>query len=221
MKLSSSTLSILKNFSGINQGLIINAGSELATMPREKSVYACAKLPESFPVSCQIWNLPLFLQVFSALDEPDIEWFEDHAILVSGPIRWKFVYGRNVEPVPPKYDDIKTKFKFDAEFQLTRDELIKITKMIGILGAETIDFSVKDGVASIDLKGSNSACDTLFTLKLDAEFDPDISVKVSILRGIFNVIQSSYTISVSDTSIMMYSGDWNLTYIMAGATVEE
>ena len=48
MKLSDFTSSVLRNFSGINSNLVINAGSVVKTMSESKTIMAVATVAEPF-----------------------------------------------------------------------------------------------------------------------------------------------------------------------------
>ena len=65
MKLSEQTVSILKNFSAINQNLIIKQGSEISTVSAMKNIVATAKVEEIFPVEFAIYDLNEFLSGLS------------------------------------------------------------------------------------------------------------------------------------------------------------
>ena len=53
MKLSEQTVSILKNFSTINQNLVIKEGSEILTVSAMKNIVSRAEVEET----CRICNL--------------------------------------------------------------------------------------------------------------------------------------------------------------------
>ena len=67
MKLSEQTVSILKNFSTINQNLVIKQGSEISTMSAMKNIVSKAKVDETFPVEFAIYDLNEFLSAMSLL----------------------------------------------------------------------------------------------------------------------------------------------------------
>ena len=48
MQLSKRTLDILKNYSNINEGIVIKTGNVISTVSGTKSVLAIAKIDESF-----------------------------------------------------------------------------------------------------------------------------------------------------------------------------
>ena len=49
MKLSKSTLDILKNFSNINQSICFKQGTELSTLSIQKNILSRANVEEAFP----------------------------------------------------------------------------------------------------------------------------------------------------------------------------
>ena len=49
MKLSNETKEVLKNFSTINQNLVIKEGSSISTMSAMKNIIANASVSENFP----------------------------------------------------------------------------------------------------------------------------------------------------------------------------
>ena len=49
MKLSEQTVNILRNFSTINQNILVKSGSQLQTMSTMKNILGTAAVPETFP----------------------------------------------------------------------------------------------------------------------------------------------------------------------------
>ena len=65
MKLSNETLTVLKNFSSINQGIQFKKGTKLTTVSSGKTVLAQAVLKDSFPQDFCVYDLNQFLSVHS------------------------------------------------------------------------------------------------------------------------------------------------------------
>ena len=61
MRLSNDTVAVLKNFSSINQNLVIKAGNEISTMSAMKNIVAKADVKETFPKDFAIYDLNEFL----------------------------------------------------------------------------------------------------------------------------------------------------------------
>ena len=57
MKLSNETLTVLKNFSSINQGIQFKQGTKLATVSAGKTVLAQANLKDNFPQDFCVYDL--------------------------------------------------------------------------------------------------------------------------------------------------------------------
>ena len=65
MKLSNETLTVLKNFSSINQGIQFKKGNKLTTVSSGKTVLAQANLKDEFPKEFCIYDLNEFLSIHS------------------------------------------------------------------------------------------------------------------------------------------------------------
>ena len=57
MKLSTQTTEVLKNFSTINQNIMIRSGDTLKTVSAMKNIVATAKVPDNFVREVPIYNL--------------------------------------------------------------------------------------------------------------------------------------------------------------------
>jgi len=103
LNISTDTLEILKNFSQINQNLLIKEGNKLSTIAAMKNVLAFAEVSEDFPVQCGIYDLNEFLGVVSLFDTPDIEFKKDHMLIEEGPNRSKYFFAdESLLVLPPK-----------------------------------------------------------------------------------------------------------------------
>ena len=81
MKLSTETISVLKNFSTINANLMVKAGSSLSTMSAMKNIVAKAEVTEEFLSDFAIYDLNEFLSALSLFDKPDLEFGNDFVII--------------------------------------------------------------------------------------------------------------------------------------------
>ena len=54
MKLSDNTLTILKNFAGINNSILVKQGNKLRTISVAKNILAEAEIGEEFPQFCSV-----------------------------------------------------------------------------------------------------------------------------------------------------------------------
>ena len=77
MKLSDSTLTVLKNFAGINNSILVKEGSQLRTISVAKNILAEADIPEDFPRDVAIYDLNQFLNGLSLHQDPNLDFTED------------------------------------------------------------------------------------------------------------------------------------------------
>ena len=82
MILNSETVSILKNFSTINQSLLIKQGSKLRSMSVMKNVLVEAQINEIFERDVAIYDLSQFLNCLSLIPGAEIE-LSDHSIVIT------------------------------------------------------------------------------------------------------------------------------------------
>ena len=93
MKLSAETLSLLKNFSAINQSIHVKPGTTLRTMKVMKNVLAEAEIKEEFETEFAIYNLNQFLNSFNILDDPELDFSnESYVVLKEGKKQIKYFY---------------------------------------------------------------------------------------------------------------------------------
>lgn len=84
MKLSNSTISLLKNFSTINQSILIKSGNQLRSISMAKNILAEAEIEEVFPQDFAIYELNQFLSGFSLHSDPELEFENDKYVLIKG-----------------------------------------------------------------------------------------------------------------------------------------
>ena len=73
MELSENTLNILRNFSGINQNMLIKQGSAIKTISEARNVVAKADVAEEFSKDFGIYDLNEFIGVMSLVDNQNLK----------------------------------------------------------------------------------------------------------------------------------------------------
>ena len=80
MKLSENTLTVLKNFAGINNSILVKQGNKLRTISVAKNILAEANITEEFPREFAIYDLNQFLNGLSLHQDPDLDFTEESYI---------------------------------------------------------------------------------------------------------------------------------------------
>ena len=132
MKLSESTLSLLKNFSTINQSILFKQGNKLRTISVMKNILAEATITEELPKDFGIYDLNQFLNGLGLHHQPDLDFANDgHVVIREGRMRTKYFFADpNVIITPPdKEISIPTE---DVKFELSTQQLDKLLKASAI-----------------------------------------------------------------------------------------
>ena len=88
MKLSDSTLSVLKNFSTINQSILFKQGKRLRTISVMKNILAEVTVEEEFPKDFGIYDLNQFLNGMGLHQSPELDFKNDsHVVIKEGTCR--------------------------------------------------------------------------------------------------------------------------------------
>ena len=82
MYLSPETVSVLKNFSTINQSILIRAGKQLRSMSVMKNILVEAEILEEFEKDVAIYDLNQFLNCLSLIPGAEVS-LEDNSIVIS------------------------------------------------------------------------------------------------------------------------------------------
>ena len=135
MKLSNETISVLKNFSTINQNLVIKSGNKIATMSAMKNIVAKAEVIEDFPQTFAIYDLNEFLSAISLFSKPELEFENDFVMITEEGTSKSLKYwysDPSVVTTPTK--DI-TMPESALTFTITDSQLASIRKASGALKA--------------------------------------------------------------------------------------
>ena len=77
MNLTDKTLTILKNFAGINNSILVKQGNQLRTISVAKNILAEANIEEEFPRQFGVYDLNQFLNGLSLHQDPDLDFTEE------------------------------------------------------------------------------------------------------------------------------------------------
>lgn len=216
MKISNETLDVLKNFSQINTGLVVKAGSEINTISPQKNILARAKVSESFPTEFAVYDLTSFLGVLSMYkDSPEVD-FGNESLTVNGyGGRSKIVYRyteKSLILTPP--DKNLALPSEDVTFTLSVDDLTHLKRAAAILQSPEIKVDVEDGkifVSAIDMK--NNAANVM---RLEVGSTNASSVSVILKTENLKLMDLTYNVTICTKGISKFeSADGRLTYWIA------
>ena len=167
MKLSGSALSLLKNFSTINQSILFKQGNKLRTVSVMKNILAEATIAEEFPRDFGIYDLNQYLNGLSLHNDPELNFEADNYVVIKeGRSRSKYFFADPNCIVTPPEDSITLPTE-DVSFQLSTEQLDKLLKAAAIYQLPDLSVEGGDGVVKVlvrDKKNDTSVSYTHLTL---------------------------------------------------------
>ena len=92
MEFSDNTMSVLRNFSDINQNILVKEGNILKTISEARNVLSTAELDDSFPKCFGVYDLSEFIGVLGLVDKPNLSFEEDYMTINDSTGRTKIKY---------------------------------------------------------------------------------------------------------------------------------
>ena len=213
MKLSDSTVNILKNFSNINQSLLFKEGKKLRTISVMKNILAEVEVTEEFPKDFGIYDLNQFLNGLSLHQSPELDIENDsYMVIREGKMRSKYFFADpNVIISPPEKDIVLT--SEEIAFDLTTQQLDKLLKASAVYQLPDLSVVGENGVVKLvvsDRKNDTSNDFSIIVGETEHKFSFNFKVEnIKILPG-------SYNVSISKKLLSKFvNSDKNLTYWIA------
>ena len=200
MKLSTETISVLKNFSTINANLMVKAGSSLSTMSAMKNIVAKADVTEEFPSDFAIYDLNEFLSALSLFGKPDLEFGNDFVIITEEGTSKSLKYwfsDPSVVTTPSKEISMPST---ELTFNLSSDTLNEITKAAAVIGVP--DMALSGGKLMVTDKKNSTA--NAYETSLDVG---DIAAEYKFWFKVENlkVMPGAYDVEVSSKKISHFT----------------
>jgi hypothetical protein len=213
MKLSDNTLTILKNFAGINNSILVKQGNRLRTISVAKNILAEAEITEEFPRDFAIYDLNQFLNGLSLHQDPDLDFTEEsHITIREGKRRVKYFFADPNVIISPPEKEIQLPSQ-DVCFQLDSVTLEKLIKAAAVYQLPDLSAVGETGVIRLvvrDKKNDTSNEYSIVVGETDKEFTFNFKVEnIKIIPGAYDVVVSSKLLSQFTNS------KYNLKYYIA------
>lgn len=214
MQISSDTISILKNFSAINNMLLLREGNVIHTISAGSNVFARATVAEEFPKEVAIYDLPSLLGILTLTADMDVD-FEENSMHISkdgGTFEYFYAEPEVMQPKIDKWPTKSPKTENVFSFSLTAQDLQTLTKSAGILDVKSMVIegdgkTVTLKISDPKMVGSNSYRRTLG--------DTDKEFKAVVQFDNLRVIPDSYDLNLSTRALHFSSTTRDLQYWFA------
>lgn len=212
---TSELVKLLKNYAGIQNSVLLRAGSRQTTMSTSKSLFALSEFGTPLPQDVGIYDLNTFLGTLSLFSKPEIE-FDGNVMVVSDVSGAKVKY-RMSDPsnllVPPA-DEPGNRLQAEnpsVVLSLSSDTLQRLNKSVSVLGLNgpsgLISFSVAGDQVTIRAYDEKNPAAHTFELKLA---EKDVTVLKDFTRDLH--FRTSYMSMLLDGGYHVSLSDWKYGY---------
>lgn len=218
MKLSNETLTVLKNFAGINSGIEFKKGNKIATISSTKTVLAKATLPDDFPQDFCIYDLNQFLSVHSLNKEPELDFDTQNVIFKAGRSKTNYrMTSKNMIVSPPE-KELKLP-AVDGSFTLRDEDLAQALKNASVLQSPNLAF-MSDGksisVTVFNAKDDSAHTNTTVIATVGENETEYQKFKAVFLVENFKMIPGTYNVEISSQGLASFKNEsGNLQYWIA------
>ena len=134
MNISTDTLSVLKNFSDINQNILVKPGNTIQTISTMKNILAEAEVTEKFDSEFAIYDLPEFLRAVELFEKPALKFNGGSNVTIASAnnkqsIKYFFA-DKSVIVAPTKAINMPDQY---VSFTLKKDDFARLQRAITTL----------------------------------------------------------------------------------------
>ena len=213
MKLTDSTLTVLKNFAGINNSILVKQGSKLRTISVAKNILAEADISEDFPKDVAIYDLNQFLNGLSLHQDPNLDFSEDSYLTIrEGKRRVKYFYADPQVIISPPEKEISLPTE-DVCFQLESVTLEKLLKAAAVYQLPDLAAVGEAGVVKLVVRDKKNDTSNEFAVVV-GETDKDFTLNFKVEN--IKIIPGAYDVVISSKLLAKFTNSsYNLIYYIA------
>tara|TARA_B100000287_G_scaffold253351_1_gene238050 strand:- start:209 stop:895 length:687 start_codon:yes stop_codon:yes gene_type:complete len=213
MNLSDKTLTILKNFAGINNSILVKKGNTLRTISVAKNILAEARIEEEFPRDFAIYDLNQFLNGLGLHQDPQMDFTENSYLTIrEGKRRVKYFFADPQVIISPPEKEITLPSE-DVNFQLDSTSLEKLLKAAAVYQLPDLSAVGEAGVVKLVVRDKKNDTSNEFAIvvgETDREFT--FNFKVENIK----IIPTTYNVTVSSKLLSRFTNhDHDLEYFIA------
>jgi len=213
MNLSDKTLTILKNFAGVNNSILVKQGNQLRTISVAKNILAEAEIEEEFPREFGIYDLNQFLNGLSLHQDPDLDFSSNSYLNIrEGKRRVKYFFADPQVIIAPPEKEITLPSE-DIHFQLESVSLEKLLKAAAVYQLPDLSVIGEAGVIKLLVRDKKNDTSNEFAIVV-GETDKDFTFNFKVEN--IKIIPGAYDVVVSQKLLSKFTNStYNLKYYIA------
>jgi|TARA_B110000046_G_scaffold22770_1_gene21471 hypothetical protein len=204
MKLSNYTTSVLKNFSTINQNLVIKEGNTITTMSAMKNIVAKAEVEETFPQQIAIYDLNEFLGALSLFTSPVLD-FSDNYVMISEENKptTKMKYFYSDPSVVTSPNKMITMPSNEVKFTMSSEDLSRLKRAAGAIGAPDMVLEKDGSSSSLTVKDKKNDTANNYSLDVDTTSEGEFNFYFKVEN--MKLLDGNYDVEISSKNISHYT----------------
>ena len=213
MKLSENTLTVLKNFAGINNSILVKQGTSLRTISVAKNILAEAEIKEEFPREFGIYDLNQFLNGLGLHQDPDLNFGEESYLMIhEGKRKVKYFYADPNVIISPPDKNIELPSE-DVHFQLESTSLEKLLKAAAVYQLPDLCVVGENDAVKIVVRDKKNDTSNSYSIEV-GETDKNFTFNFKVEN--IKIIPGAYDVVVSQKLLSRFTNSkFNLTYYIA------
>jgi hypothetical protein len=205
MKISATTLNLLKNFSGVNASILVKPGSKLKTISPQNNIMAEAQVDEDFETGFAIYDLSQFLSAVSLFDDPDFD-FQDQFVRINQGNRSIRYYFADPSMVKAAGDKKVALPSVDVAFDLSEKQLQDILKAASVLQVPEIAI-VSNGAGKTVVKAIDTTNNTSNDFSVEVDHESDTKFKLIFKAENLKMIAGDYKVEICARGIARFHNE--------------
>ena len=204
MEFSDNTMTIFRNFSDINQNILVKEGNILKTISEARNVLASAELEDNFPKCFGVYDLSEFIGVTNLVDKPNLS-FEDEYLTISdstGRSKIKYFYS-SMDTLTTPSKDI-TMPEAEVTFKLESAVLDKIKRAASTLGHSEVSITDSGGSINISVVDTKNPTSNVFSIDIAGEYPEDTKFNFILNISNLKIIPDDYEVKMSSKLITQF-----------------
>lgn len=210
-------IDILKNFTTINNKIIVEPGDVIKVISPAFNVFAKTKLPFNIPVEFCLFDLNQFLRILSIDTSRNVEFRDKYLEIIGQYSSIKYHYA---EPEVIDANTLKNKsldFKLpscEASFRISSDILKQTLEHCRLLNQKEVRFLYKNDVLAIKSYSEYTGNTNEFSHTLEMGNKTSTEFQIILSADVLNLYKSDYVCNISKTKFVEFVGQ-DVEYIIA------
>lgn len=205
MKLTDTTLAVLRNYASINPNLVVEPGKVLHTIAEAKNLLSSAEVDVEFPQKFGIYDLSEFLSVMDLVDDPQLEFKEDYVIVSDGSNRSRTKYFFSDPEILTTPKSNINMPAGEVSFTLDKNTLSRVRKAASALDHEMLFITPSAGVLNLSIHDTQDETSNAFSIDVDGDYPEGVDFNFVFNIKNFKMIDGDYDVELSSKLISCFT----------------